>query len=174
MGNTPEISKPVPVSPMAYQFVPMPVETPHYYPEQTNVSPTKTRHWVLVLTLVLTAVSYLDRVCISMSAPFIQDDLHLTDKQLGIVFGVFTFAYAALEMSAGWLADRFGPRLMLTRVVVWWSIMTALTGWVGGFASLLAIRFLLGSARQEPFPEFLASIRAGNQCGRTGTRLDLP
>ena len=87
-----------------------------------------------------------------MAAPFIQDDLHLTDKQLGIVFGAFTFAYAALEMPAGWLADRFGPRLMLARVVIWWSIMTALTGWVGGFASLLAIRFLFGVGEAGTFP----------------------
>jgi MFS family permease len=117
-----------------------------------DVSPTKTRHWVLVLTLALTAVSYLDRVCISMTAPFIQINLHLNDNQLWIVFGAFTFAYAALEMPAGWLADRFGPRLMLTRVVVWWSIMSALTGWVVGFASLLAIRFLFGVGEAWIFP----------------------
>jgi len=96
----------------------MPVENPQSQSELADVvSPTKTRHWVMVFTLALTAESYLDRVCISMAAPFIQDDLHLTDKQLGIVFGAFSFAYAALEMPAGWLADRFGPRLML--VVVW-------------------------------------------------------
>ena len=131
----------------------MPVENSQSQSELPDVaSPTTTRHWVLVFTLALTAVSYLDRVCISMAAPFIQDDLQLTDKQLGIVFGAFTFAYAALEMPAGWLADRFGPRLMLARVVIWWSIMTALTGWVGGFASLLAIRFLFGVGEAGTFP----------------------
>lgn len=114
--------------------------------------PTHARYGVLAFTLVLTAISYLDRVCISMAGPFIQDDLHLTDRQLGIVFGAFTFAYAALEMPAGWLADRFGPRLMLARVVIWWSLMTAATGCVGGFASLLIVRFLFGMGEAGTFP----------------------
>src|SRR5439155_1348136 len=83
------------------------------------------QYGVLAFTLALTAVSYLDRVCISMTGPFIQKDLGIDDAHMGIIFGAFTFAYAAFEVPAGWLADRFGPRLMLTRVVLWWSAMTA-------------------------------------------------
>ena len=113
---------------------------------------TRIRHGVLLLVLVVTAISYLDRVCISMTAPFMQRDLHLSDAQMGFVFSAFTFAYAMLEIPAGWLADRFGPRLMLTRVVVWWSLLTAITGFTGGFVSLLVVRFLFGAGEAGVFP----------------------
>lgn len=113
---------------------------------------TWVRHGVLFLVLAVTAISYLDRVCISMTGPAMQKDLGLTNKQLGIVFSAFTFAYAAFEIPAGWLADRFGPRLMLARVVIWWSLLTAATGLVGGFASLLVVRFLFGAGEAGVFP----------------------
>ncbi len=113
---------------------------------------TGVRHRVLAFVLVVTAISYLDRVCISMTAPFMQKDLGLSDAQLGLVFSAFTLAYAAFEIPAGWLADRYGPRLMLTRVVIWWSLLTALTGLAGGFASLLVIRFLFGAGEAGVFP----------------------
>jgi MFS family permease len=79
-------------------------------------------------------------------------DLHLSDAQMGYVFSAFTLAYALFEVPSGWLADRFGPRLMLARIVIWWSAMTALTGAVGGFASLVAVRFLFGVGEAGTFP----------------------
>jgi len=113
---------------------------------------THARRIVLGFALAITAISYLDRVCISMTAPFMQKDLGLSDSQLGIVFSAFTLAYALFEVPAGWMADRFGPRLMMARVVVWWSLFTAATGIVGGFASLLMVRFLFGAGEAGVFP----------------------
>lgn len=113
---------------------------------------TRVRHGVLAFTLVLTAIAYLDRVCIATAAPAMKADLGLSDVQMGYVFSAFTFAYALFEVPSGWLADRFGARWMLTRIVVWWSAMTAATGWVGGFASLLAVRFLFGVGEAGTFP----------------------
>ena len=114
--------------------------------------PTRARHTMLALTLVLTAVAYLDRVCIATAAPAMQRDLQLTDAAMGYVFSAFTLAYALFEVPSGWLADRFGPRLMLTRIVIWWSAMTAATGWAGGFVSLLVVRFLFGMGEAGAFP----------------------
>ena len=121
-------------------------------PGDAAPAPTRARYAVLGLTLLLAAVAYLDRVCISTSAPVIQSDLHLSDTQLGWVFGAFTFAYGLFEVPSGWLADRFGARLMLTRIVLWWSLMTAATGWVGGFASLFAVRLLFGMGEAGTYP----------------------
>ena len=118
----------------------------------SSASPTRARYAVLGFALVITAISYLDRVCISMTAPFMQKDLGLTDAQVGYMFSAFTFAYAVFEIPAGWLADRFGPRLMMTRVVVWWSLLTATTGLVGGFISLFLVRFLFGVGEAGMFP----------------------
>ena len=79
-------------------------------------------------------------------------ELGLTDAQLGIVFSAFTFGYAVFEVPSGWMADRFGARVTLTRIVVWWSLMTAATGAAAGFASLLAVRLLFGLGEAGAFP----------------------
>lgn len=121
-------------------------------PELSIIRPSRARYGVLALALTITAISYLDRVCISMTAPFVQRDLHLSDLQMGLVFSVFTFAYAAFEIPGGWLADRFGPRLMMTRVVLWWSLLTAATGLVTGFISILVVRLLFGAGEAGMFP----------------------
>ena len=115
-------------------------------------APTRGRHGALAFTLALTAIAYLDRVCISTAAPSIKADLRLTDGQMGYVFSAFTFAYALMEVPTGWMADRFGARAMLTRVVIWWSAMTALTGLAAGFASLFVIRLLFGMGEAGAFP----------------------
>src|SRR5262249_19519311 len=105
---------------------------------------TGVRHAVVGWTLVLAAIAYLDRVCISTAAPAIRAELGLSDAEMGLVFSAFTLAYALFEVPSGWFADRFGARVTLARIVVWWSILTAATGLATGFASLVLVRFLFG------------------------------
>ncbi len=113
---------------------------------------TNVRHLVLGLTLLLAGIVYLDRVAISTTSFAIERDLGLDDAQLGLVFSAYTLAYALFEIPSGWLADRFGARAMLTRIVVGWSIMTAATGWAWSFASLCSIRFVFGMGEAGAFP----------------------
>lgn len=113
---------------------------------------SRIHYGVVAFTLVLTAISYLDRICISTAAPRIEHDLGLTKAQMGIIFSAFTFAYALFEIPSGWLADRFGARLMLTRIVVWWSVLTAVSGMATGFISLVIIRLLFGMGEAGTFP----------------------
>ena len=117
-----------------------------------DLRPTRARYGALGFTLVLAAIAYLDRVCISTAAPAIRADLGLSDGQMGYVFSAFTLAYALMEVPAGWLADRFGSRLMLARVVIWWSALTAITGLATGFVSLFLIRLLFGMGEAGTFP----------------------
>jgi MFS transporter, ACS family, glucarate transporter len=115
-------------------------------------APTRTRHVVVGWTLVVGAIAYLDRVCISTAAPAIRSELGLSDAEMGLVFSAFTFAYALAEVPSGWFADRFGARVTLTRIVVWWSVLTAATGLAGGFPSLVLLRFLFGVGEAGMFP----------------------
>lgn len=115
-------------------------------------APSRVRHGVLGLTLALTAIAYLDRVCISTAAPAIKEELHISDIEMGYVFSAFTLAYALFEVPSGWLADRFGARIMLTRIVVWWSAFTAATGLATGFGSLVGVRFLFGMGEAGALP----------------------
>ena len=84
--------------------------------------------WFLVFWLfVLGAVSYLDRVNISVAGTALAEEYHLTQVQLGSIFSAFLIGYALFQTPGGWLADRLGPRYVLTIGVVWWGIFTALT-----------------------------------------------
>jgi len=91
-------------------------------------------------------------VCISTAAPAIKAELGLSDSQMGLVFSAFTFSYALFEIPSGWLADRLGARITLTRIVLRWSVMTAATGLAGGFLSLIAVRLLFGVGEAGTFP----------------------
>jgi MFS family permease len=107
---------------------------------------------VLWFLLLLAAIGYLDRVCISTASLAIQRDLGITKTQMGTVFSAFILCYALFEVPGGWLADRFGPRVVLARIVASWSLMTAVTGAATGFVSLLAVRALFGAAEAGMFP----------------------
>ena len=101
---------------------------------------------------LLSVVTYLDRVCINSAAPEMQRDLGLSNAQWGMVVGAFLAAYGIFEIPGGWLGDRFGPRLILTRIVVWWSAFTALTGAVRSYWQLLAARALFGAGEAGAYP----------------------
>ena len=112
----------------------------------------KTRHRVLFLLFLLNVITYLDRVCIGAMAGAISRDLGLSKTQMGAAFSVFILGYVLFEIPGGWLADRFGARLLLPRIVVWWSLFTAATASAWSFASLLTIRFLFGAGEAGAFP----------------------
>jgi MFS family permease len=115
-------------------------------------SPTRVRYWVIVFAVTLAVVTYIDRVCISIAAPAISETFHLTPKQLGWVFLIFNWSYAAFEIPGGFLGDRIGPRKVLTRIVIWWSFFTAATGWAWNYVSLLVTRFMFGAGEAGCFP----------------------
>jgi len=114
--------------------------------------------WFLVFWLfVLSAVSYLDRVNISIAGGSIVDAYHLTDVQLGKVFSALVAGYALFQTVGGYLADRFGPRRVLTAGVVWWGVFTALTALVpadigGALFLFVVVRFLLGAGEAVIYP----------------------
>ena len=114
--------------------------------------------WFLVFWLfILSAVSYLDRVNISIAGGSIADAYHLTDVQLGKVFSALLVGYALFQTVGGRLADRFGPRRVLAAGVVWWGIFTALTALVsphvrGALFLFVAVRFLLGAGEAVIYP----------------------
>jgi MFS transporter, ACS family, glucarate transporter len=114
--------------------------------------------WFLVFWLfILSAVSYLDRVNISVAGGSVAKEFQLSQVQLGWVFSSFFWGYALFQTAGGWLADRFGPRRVLSAGVVWWGIFTALTAAVaptiaGAIYVFVLVRFLLGAGEAIIFP----------------------
>lgn len=101
---------------------------------------------------LLSVVTYLDRVCINSAGPEMQRALGLSNAQWGMVLAAFLAAYGLFEVPVGWLGDRFGPRAILTRIVVWWSGFTALTGAASSFWQLLVVRALFGAGEAGAYP----------------------
>jgi MFS transporter, ACS family, glucarate transporter len=114
------------------------------------------RRRVMILLYFLILITYLDRVTISLVGVRIKDAFHLTNTQFGWVLSAFVLAYALFEIPAGLMGDRLGQRKMMLRIVIWWSIFTALTGAVNGLTSLIAVRFLFGMGEAGAYP---------NSCG---------
>jgi MFS transporter, ACS family, glucarate transporter len=118
---------------------------------------TKIRWLLIGLLFVLSAVAFLDRVNMSVAAPRMIGDYHLSDVQFGLLSTAFLIGYALLQTPAGWLADRWGPRRVLAGGVVWWGIFTAVTASVplslgAAFAVLLLARFALGAGEAVMYP----------------------
>jgi MFS family permease len=118
----------------------------------SSPSPSRARHGVIVFAVLLGIIHYIDRVCISKARPHIQADLSLDDTQMGLVFSAFTLAYALFEIPGGWLGDKWGPRRVLLRIVMFWSFFTAATGYAWNQASMMVCRFLFGAGEAGGFP----------------------
>jgi ACS family glucarate transporter-like MFS transporter len=103
--------------------------------EPVSAPATNVRRGVVVFGASIAFLSFLDRAAISQAAPAISKELHRSVVQIGLVFFAFGFTYAAGEIPSGWLCDRLGARLLLTRVVLLWSFFTAATGWAWNFPS---------------------------------------
>src|SRR6185295_3637260 len=119
---------------------------------------SRVRYRVLWMAFLLAIITFLDRVCISIAAPYMMDDLGLTMVQMSLVFSAFTLAYSLFEVPSGWLGDVMGPRRVLTRIVLWWSAFTMLTGAVQGNRSLLVVRFLFGAGEAGAFPNIMRAF----------------
>lgn len=101
-------------------------------------------HRVLGLLSLLSIITYLDRIGIAVAGPRMQDELHISPQACGWVTGIFALSSALLEIPSGALGDRLGPRRVLTRIVLWWSAFTSLTGAVSNYILLPLTRFCFG------------------------------
>jgi len=116
------------------------------------------RFRVLALLFTVVFIMYLDRLCIAIAGPRIQEEMGIGPSRWGWVIGAFTLAYALFEIPSGILGDRIGPRRILTRIVLWWSAFTALTGAATNFRLLLAVRFLFGAGEAGSFPNCTSAV----------------
>src|SRR2546425_3667606 len=137
----------------------------HFLPEiwftkmEHKMKPRGARlRWTIVLyAFLMSAMSYLDRVNLSIAGPTIQKEFGLTNVQLGYVFSAFVWSYALFQAPSGRIADRFGPRVVLTFGILWWTVCTVATGLAPASLSIalplmIAVRFLLGAGEAVMFP----------------------
>jgi ACS family hexuronate transporter-like MFS transporter len=109
------------------------------------VKPIKHLRWWIVWTLFLsTVINYIDRQTLSVLAPIIIKDLHLSHVDYSRIVSAFQISYAVMWLVGGVLLDIIGQRVGLTLAVIWWSVASMLTSFANSAASLGIFRFLLG------------------------------
>ena len=133
----------------------------------TGRATTQPRWGILGLLFAISAVTYMDRVNISVTARQMMPAYGLTDQDMGYIFSAFVFGYALCQIPGGWLGDRWGARVVLAGALVWWSLFTALTAvaatlplaaMVGTVGALIVVRFLLGVGEAVALPNFNRAV----------------
>jgi MFS transporter, ACS family, glucarate transporter len=130
-------------------------------------APTRVRYIVLAFACALSMITYLDRVCIGSAVPYLLAALGFKSvEDIKLALTSFSVAYAVFEVPSGWLGDVLGPRKVLIRIVLWWSVFTALTSLTGlplfgmqfGFWTLVTVRFLFGMGEAGAYPNITRAL----------------
>jgi MFS family permease len=113
---------------------------------------SRTMAVVLGLLVVSVFINYIDRGNLSIAAPLVKNELGLSASQLGILFSAFFWTYTAMLFVCGWFVDRFDAGRVLALGFLLWSLATAASGVVSGFAMLVLMRLILGVGESVAFP----------------------
>src|SRR5581483_1839638 len=103
------------------------------------------------ITFVIAFLMYIDRAVIGTAAPAIMKEFGLSKIAMGWSASAFNWSYSLLQGPGGWLADRYGPRLVLAGALTWWSVFTSATGFSTGAVSLTLTRGLFGAGESAAF-----------------------
>jgi len=116
--------------------------------------PTSTRHWIITATTLAAFLMYLDRACLAwmLDSDSFKADIPLSKDQANNLKSAFFWAYALAQVPAGWLAERFGKRTLMTALILLWSGFTALTGFSNGLVMLFVARIGCGLAEAGAYP----------------------
>jgi MFS family permease len=119
----------------------------------TAAEPRASGRW-LIVTLLAAAlfINYVDRGTVPTAAHLIQDELHFTPRELGVLMSAFFWSYSLLQIPVGWIAERYGAQRVLAVGLALWACATMLIGTAHSFATLLALRILLGVGESAGFP----------------------
>jgi len=119
---------------------------------------SKARFLIVLMLFIVTTINYADRATISITGSSIQKALHISPVEMGYIFSSFAWAYVIAQIPSGWLLDRFGSKRVYAFSIFFWSLLTAVQGFVAAlpvgvaFATLFLMRFLVGAAEAPAFP----------------------
>ena len=117
------------------------------YEKATNI-----RWRIFFVLFLLVVVSMIDRASISIAMPTIAKDLGLSDTMQGLILSGFFWTYACMQIPGGFLADKFGARIILACSAILWGTAEALLGLCPTGFALLAANLLLGASEAPVFP----------------------
>lgn len=112
----------------------------------------RTRWVILGLLFLATVINFVDRQTLSILAPTLRRELHLSESDYANVVTAFLISYTVMYSVSGRLLDRFGARRGLAACIGWWSLATMLTARASNACTLASYRFLLGAGEPGIFP----------------------
>lgn len=115
--------------------------------------------WICFLLFLATAIVYLDRQVLALTAPKIIATFHLSKEQFGQIIAAFRYSYGAVQIVGGFLVDAYGPRIVFPLSSGLWSTVGILTGLVSTVGMLTGLRFLLGVGEAFIWPCSLKSTQ---------------
>jgi ACS family hexuronate transporter-like MFS transporter len=138
----------------------MPAATPPVTADETPPAPSGApgRWWVAGLLVAATTINYIDRQAIAVAAPAISGEFGLSALDYAWIPFAFLLAYAVMQVVAGAVVDRIGPRRGLSLSVVVWSLASAAHALATGVWSLVAWRVLLAIGEAGNFPAAIKAI----------------
>ncbi len=131
----------------------------------------------MALLVIVSALTFLDRLNLSIAGKFIQEEFHLSTQTMGWILSAFVLGYALFQVPGGWLADRYGPRAVVTGAILWWSIFSAATAiaprlpfanWFGLAWSFAIVRFLIGLGEGATYPNANKIVSSWMGAGQRG------
>lgn len=130
--------------------------------------PSSVRIVVAALLTLVASLLYLDRYAVGIAAEPMRVDLGMTQTQMSWFLSAFFWSYALCQVPAGWLSDRFGPRMMLTVYILGWSLFTGLLGLTTQVGIVLLLRFLCGATQAGAYPVCSGMVRHWFPVARRG------
>jgi ACS family D-galactonate transporter-like MFS transporter len=106
----------------------------------------------LLLLFIAILINYVDRGNLSVAASLVQQEWHISSSRLGVLFSAFFWTYTAMQFLSGWMTDKLGATLVMGLGFLVWSLATAISGLVPGFALLFLMRLMLGVGESVMFP----------------------
>ncbi len=117
------------------------------------------RYWIIVLLLlIVTSLSFLDRQVLSITIIKIKEDLFISDVDYGFINSGFLASYAIMFTLGGILIDKYGSRMGLAFSVGFWSLATMLHSLAGSIMHLTLFRFMLGAGEGGCFPGAIKAV----------------
>jgi MFS family permease len=110
--------------------------------------------------VVSVAINYIDRGNLSIAAPLLKGEMGISPLQLGFLLSSFFWTYSVFNLISGWVVDRFDVNWVLAAGFLLWSGITAATGFVGGFATFLVFRMLVGVGESVAYPAYSKILSA--------------
>ncbi|KZS38838.1 glucarate transporter [Aquimarina aggregata] len=113
---------------------------------------TYKRYNILLLVFITVVINYMDRSNISVAASAITSELGLTKVQMGLIFSAFAWSYSSLQIPGGIVVDYVKPRILYPFMMILWSIVTLVQGFVGSLGALIGCRIAIGAFEAPSYP----------------------